>query len=158
ALVGFPPGFAAEFRKNVDESMHYEAGKDPSTAGAQRRDVDAMSELDSGVFALLPELITRRRHNPQEDLISALVHAELDDVEGESRSLTDDEIVGFVQLVATAGSETVVRLLGFAGVELARHPDQRELLVGDPSLIPNAVEETLRYEAPSPIQARWVAR
>jgi cytochrome P450 len=158
ALVGFPPGFAAEFRKTVDESMHYEAGKDPSVAGVQRLEVDALSELDSGVFAMLPALIAQRRQEPQDDLISALAHAEVDAVDGELRALTDDEIVGFVQLIATAGSETVVRLLGFAAVELARHPDQRALLVDDPALIPNAVEETLRYEAPSPIQGRWVAR
>jgi cytochrome P450 len=158
SLVGFPPGFAAEFRKTVDDSMHYEAGKDPSAGGALRRDVDAISELDSGVFSVLPELMRKRRQEPRDDLISALVLAELDDVEGESRRLTDDEIVRFVQLIATAGSETVVRLLGFASVELARHPDQRSLLADDPTLIPNAVEETLRYEAPSPIQGRWVAR
>jgi cytochrome P450 len=158
ALVGFPPGFAAEFRKTVDESMHYEAGNDPASAGAARRNVDAVSELSSGVFALLPDLIEARGRAPEEDLISALVHAELDDVQGESRSLTDEEIVNFVQLIATAGSETVVRLLGFAAVELARHPDQRELLVADPTLIPGAVEETLRYEAPSPIQGRWVTQ
>jgi cytochrome P450 len=52
----------------------------------------------------------------------------------------------------------VARLLGFAAVTLAQHPDQRQLLVDDPSLVPNAIEELLRYEAPSPIQSRWVSR
>ena len=52
----------------------------------------------------------------------------------------------------------MVRLLGFAAVELARNPDQLQILVDEPGVIPNAVEETLRYEAPSPIQGRWVAR
>jgi cytochrome P450 len=158
ALVGFPPGFGAEFRKTVDESMHYEAGKDPSEGRRRDRDVDALAQLDSGVFALLPELIRTRREDPQDDLISALVHAEIEEGEGGARTLTDSEIVGFVQLIATAGSETVVRLLGFAATELARHPDQLRLLAEDPGWIPNAVEETLRYEAPSPIQGRWVAR
>ena len=63
-----------------------------------------------------------------------------------------------MQLISSAGTETVARLLGFAAVTLAQHPDQRRLLVDDPSLIPNAVEELLRYEAPSPTQSRWVAR
>ncbi len=157
ALLGFPPGFAAEFRKTVDDSMHYEAGRDVSGAAVRRRDVDAVSELGSGLFALLPELMEKRRTDPQDDLISALVHTEIEE-DGRTRTLTDAEIFGFVQLLATAGSETVVRLLGFAGVELARHPDQRDLLLADPLLIENAVEETLRYEAPSPIQGRWVAR
>ncbi|MCB0994184.1 MAG: cytochrome P450 [Acidimicrobiales bacterium] len=160
ALVGFPAGFAAEFRTTVDSSMHYEEGDQPASLRSRRteRYADVITEVGSGVFELLPELMKQRRLDPQDDLISDLVHAEIDDDDGTKRRLTDDEIVGFVQLLATAGSETVVRLLGFAGVELARNPDQRALLVADPSLIPNAVEETLRYEAPSPIQGRWVAR
>lgn len=159
ALVGFPPGFAAEFRKTVDESMHYEAGKDPAEGRQIRsRDVDALAQLDSGVFALVPDLIRTRRADPQDDLISALAHAEVEEGEGGARTLTDNEILGFVQLIATAGSETVVRLLGFAATALSRHPDQLRLLADDPGWIPNAVEETLRYEAPSPIQGRWVAR
>jgi cytochrome P450 len=159
ALVGFPPGLAAEFRRTVDESMHYDAAKDPTTLRPLRqRNADVLAELDSSVFNLLPGLIAERRREPQEDLISALAHAELDDAGEGARRLTDDEIIGFVHLLSAAGSETVVRLLGFAGVELARNPDQRALLVADPGLIPNAVEETLRFEAPSPIQGRWVAR
>jgi cytochrome P450 len=99
----------------------------------------------------------QRRKDPQDDLITGLVHAEIDE-DGESRTLTLEEIVGFVQLLSSAGTETVARLLGFAAVTLAQHPDQRQLLVDDPSLVPNAIEELLRYEAPSPIQSRWVAR
>ena len=57
-----------------------------------------------------------------------------------------------------AGSETVARLLGWAAVLLDRHPDQRADVAADPSLIPNTIEELLRYEAPSPVQSRWVAR
>ncbi len=157
ALVGFPPGLASEFRATVDSSMHFEEGRDPTAIGAERRENRSVTDL-SGIFTMLPDLMRQRRQDPKEDLISALVHAELDDVDGASRTLTDQEIMGFVRLLSTAGSETVVRLLGFAGVELARHPDQRELLLADPGLIANAVEETLRYEAPSPIQGRWVAR
>jgi cytochrome P450 len=63
-----------------------------------------------------------------------------------------------VQLIGSAGTETVARLLGFAAVTLAQFPDQRSLLVDNPALIGNAVEELLRYEAPSPVQFRWVAR
>jgi len=107
---------------------------------------------------MLPELMKQRRAEPEDDLISALVHSEIDGADGEARILTDEEILGFVQLLSLAGSETVVRLLGFAAVALAQNPDQLALLAADPELIPNAVEETLRYEAPSPIQGRWVAR
>lgn len=58
-------------------------------------------------------------------------------------------------MLFAAGSETVARLLGWAVAVLERRPDQRAELRVDPTLIPNAVEELLRYEAPSPVQARW---
>ena len=61
----------------------------------------------------------------------------------------------FAILLLSAGTETVARLLGWAAVVLAAHPDQRAELAADPSLIPNAIEELLRYEAPSPVQGRW---
>jgi cytochrome P450 len=164
ALVGFPPGFAADFRKQVDESMHYDQSKDPEAVAAEAQESrmerlrDGVLTLDSGVFSMLPDLIKQRRSDPKEDLLSSMVHTDLEDGKGGSRKLTDNEIAGFVQLLSSAGSETVVRLLGFSAVELTRNPDQRQALVEDPDLITNAVEETLRYEPPSPIQGRWVAR
>ena len=66
--------------------------------------------------------------------------------------------MAFFTLLELAGSETTARLLGWASVLLARHPEQRARLVADRALIPNAVEELLRYEPPSPIQARFVTR
>jgi cytochrome P450 len=64
--------------------------------------------------------------------------------------------MAFFSLLQLAGSETTARLLGWASVLLARHPEQRAKLVANPGLVPNAVEELLRYEAPSPIQSRFV--
>ena len=61
-------------------------------------------------------------------------------------------------MLFVAGTETVARLLGWAGLVLADHPEQRAELVADPSLIPGAVEELLRYEPPSPVNARWTTR
>jgi cytochrome P450 len=60
-------------------------------------------------------------------------------------------------MIAGAGNETTARLIGFMGQLLSDHPDQRRELVANPSLIPGAIEETLRYEPPSPVQARYVA-
>ena len=119
--------------------------------------VSESGEIDNAAFAILPELMEQRRADPQDDLISGLVHAEIEE-DGVTRTLTLEEIVAFVQLISSAGTETVARLLGFGAVTLAQHPDQRQLLVDDTSLIPNAVEELMRYEAPSPTQSRWVAR
>jgi cytochrome P450 len=156
ALVGYPEGHAAEFRTRADESLHIEDGG--ATRGDLRQPlVSENGEINNEAFAILPELMEQRRKDPQDDLITGLVHAEIEE-DGVSRILTLDEILGFVGLLSSAGTETVARLLGFAAVTLHQHPDQRQLLVDDPSLIPNAIEELLRYEAPSPTQSRWVAR
>jgi cytochrome P450 len=61
-------------------------------------------------------------------------------------------------LLASAGNETTTRLIGWTGKVLAEHPDQRALLVKDPAIIPNAIEELLRYEAPSPVQSRYISK
>jgi cytochrome P450 len=61
-------------------------------------------------------------------------------------------------MIAGAGGETTARLIGFIGELLGGHPDQRRELVADPALIPSAIEEALRFEPPSPVQARYVAR
>jgi cytochrome P450 len=74
------------------------------------------------------------------------------------RRLTRDEILTYVSVVAGAGNETTTRLIGWAGKVLAEHPDQRRQLVEDPSLIPNAIEELLRFEPPAPHVGRYVAK
>jgi cytochrome P450 len=74
------------------------------------------------------------------------------------RRLTREEVLGYVNLIAAAGNETTARLIGWTGKVLAEHPDQRRQLVEDRGLVPNAIEELLRYESPSPVQARYVTR
>ncbi|MFZ0668107.1 MAG: cytochrome P450, partial [Acidimicrobiales bacterium] len=102
--------------------------------------------------------IADRRSNPRDDLLTALTEAEMA-TDGEStRRLTDEEASGFGNLLISAGTETVARMLGWAAVVLDEYPDQRAQLAADPSLIPNAVEELLRYESPSPVQGRWTSR
>jgi cytochrome P450 len=97
----------------------------------------------------------RRRH-PRDDFMTELVHAEVKHDDGSEGPLEEDELLQFIGLLATAGNETVARLLSWVAVTLARNPDQRQALVDNPALIPNAVEELLRYEPPSPVQARYV--
>ena len=72
--------------------------------------------------------------------------------------LTDSELADFGILLFSAGSETVARHLGWAASVLDEYPEQRAELAKDFSLIPNAVEELLRYEPPSPVNARWTTR
>ena len=74
------------------------------------------------------------------------------------RRLTRDEILTFVDVLASAGNETTNRPIGWTGKVLADHPDQRRELVADRSLLPGAVEETLRFEPPSINGCRYVTR
>ena len=149
ALVGVPESDRDMYRKWTDESLHIEEGQTgPSEKANQAR-------MEGGAYVW--NMVQERRKNTQDDMISDLLQAEIDQ-DGEKRKLTDLEVVAFVQLIAGAGSETVARWLGFASVELARNPDQRKILVEDPSVIPNAVEELLRFEAPSPVNGRWVMK
>jgi cytochrome P450 len=99
-----------------------------------------------------------RAKHPSDDLMTELLTAEYEDVDGTIKKLTREEVLNYVGLLAGAGNETTTRLIGWTGKVLAEHPGQRQELVENPELIPNAIEELLRYEAPSPIQSRYVTR
>jgi cytochrome P450 len=107
-------------------------------------------------YQLFADYIDWRADHPSEDLMTQLLNAEIDE-DGERRRLTRTEVLTYTSMVAGAGNETTTRLIGFIGALLSDHPDQRREIVADRSLIPGAIEEVLRYEAPSPVQARYVA-
>ena len=105
------------------------------------------------MYALISDLLVARRDEPADDLMSALLGA---DVDGER--LSEEELLGFCFLLVIGGNDTTTSLLG-NGVELlARHPDQRAALAADPSLVPDAVEEMLRIAAPTQALPRTVTR
>ena len=104
------------------------------------------------------EYIDWRIKHPSDDLMTELLNAEFTDETGTKRRLTREEVLVFVNILAGAGNETTNRLIGWTGAVLAEHPDQRRQLVEDRSLIPNAIEEILRYEPPGPAIGRYVAR
>ena len=104
------------------------------------------------------EYIDWRAEHPSDDLMTEMLNAEFEDETGVTRRLTREEILIYVNVIAGAGNETTTRLIGWAGKVLGDHPDQRRVLVEDRSLIPNAIEELLRYEPPAPHVARYVAR
>jgi len=147
-LLGVPEADRNMLRLLIDELFHRE---EDATMGEK-----AMA-AGLAIYEYISGMTAERRVNPGDDLTSALLVAELDEG-GTKRKLTDQEVVAFIMLLNGAGVETVARLLSWAAVVLASNPDQREILVNEPSLIPNAVEELLRYEAPSPVNGRWVTR
>src|SRR5262249_25803731 len=97
-----------------------------------------------------------RAKNPSDDLMSDLIYAEVEEPDGTRRQLARDEVLTYISLIMGAGSETTTRLIGFTRQLIGEHADQLRDIAGDHSLIPNAVEEVLRYEAPSPVQGRYV--
>ncbi|GMU78875.1 MAG: cytochrome P450 [Acidimicrobiia bacterium] len=106
-------------------------------------------------IAYFLDLIRDRRAHPGEDMIDQLIEVEVADDAGEMHRLTDEEIAGFATLLAGAGSETVTKLVGNAVVLFHRHPGEWRKVLDDPARIPNAVEEALRYWAPSQYQGRF---
>jgi cytochrome P450 len=109
-------------------------------------------------IVMFAEFIEWRAEHPSDDLMTELLAAEIDEPDGTHRPLTRTEVLSYTAMIAGAGNETTARLIGFMGQLLSDHPDQRRELAADPSLIPGAVEESLRYEPPSPVQARYVAQ
>jgi cytochrome P450 len=97
-----------------------------------------------------------RSSHPSDDLMTDLLQAELEDETGVVRCLTREEILTFVNVLASAANETTNRLIGWAGKVLSDHPAQRRELLEDRSLLPNAIEEVLRYEPPATQIARSV--
>jgi cytochrome P450 len=104
-------------------------------------------------YELFAELLNERRTRPGDDLMSALLAAEVD-----GERLSEEELLGFCFLLVLAGNDTTASLIGSGTVLLAEHADQRSMLVRDPSLWPNAVEEMNRIESPTQVLPRTTTR
>lgn len=91
-------------------------------------------------------------------MITLLMNTQVEDEDGRMRSLSDEELAFRFLELAFAGHETVAKLIPNGAIALTWYPDQRRELVADPSLIPNAVEEMLRWDPPSHYQGRWTTR
>jgi cytochrome P450 len=145
-LLGIPESDQEAIRDHLDDGLRLEEGKEGALAEGA---------IDQGqIFA---EYVDWRTEHPSDDLMTQLLNAEFEDETGTTRKLTREEVLTYVNLLAGAGNETTTRLIGWTGKLLGEHPDQRREIVDDRSLLQNAIEEILRYEAPSPVQARYVA-
>ncbi|MCD2146665.1 cytochrome P450 [Gordonia paraffinivorans] len=149
-LLDVPQADRAELRRLSDLLLHREDG--------------VLDIPEAAIYAYLDlhkyysELIADRRKNPGEDLVSALIEAEIDDdVTGEKTKLTEDEIVGFMVLMVVAGNETTTKLLANALYWGWRNPDELAKVFADPELaVPQWTEETLRYDNSTQIVVRRV--
>ena len=145
-LLGIPESDQEAVRDRVDANIRTEAGKP----------MEVTDDFVSG--EMFAEYIDWRADHPSDDLMTDLLEATFTDETGEVRRLRRDEILTYVTVIAGAGNETTNRLIGWTGKTLADHPDQRRELVEDHSLIPNAIEELLRFEGPAPHVGRVVAK
>jgi cytochrome P450 len=134
--------------------------RDQMEAGLQRayNAEDAPLLLMETLYAAFGEYIDWRANHPSDDLMTKLLNAEFNDDTDTTRLLTREEVLRFLILIASAGNDTTNRLIGWIGKVLADHPDQRQLLIADPSLTPNAIEEILRLEPPSYHIARYAVQ
>lgn len=146
-LLGIPEEQFQEVRETVDSMLTTEEGKP----------IDYDGDASIGMIESFAPYIQWRRENPADDITTELLNAEFKDAEtGEMRHLTDEELLNIFCVLAGAGNETTNKLIGWSGKLLAEHPEQRKMLVEDPSLINDAIEEILRYEAIGPHIARYV--
>lgn len=149
-MLGVPEKYRQQVRLWIDESLHREPGQiDMSESGMQ-----AMAET----WLMYYELIKQRREEPRDDMISALIAAEVTREDGTVDRLRDSEIAGFATLLGGAGAETVTKLVGSAAVTFAHHPGQWRRLCEDRGRIGVAIEELLRYDSPVQYNVRRSTR
>ena len=146
-LLGLPEKDFAHLRSTFHQSQNAD------TANSERESFGGTRAV-AGVFN---EYLEFRLANPTDDMMTELLHVEFEDATGTRRQLRREELLTFLTLIAAAGSDTTVNALAWAGMLLGEHADERRKLVADPTLIPNAVEEVLRFEPPSYHIARTAA-
>jgi len=143
-LLGVPSADRDQFREWSDAFVRPALGPDEVA-----RFMESMTQF----VAYLHALFETRRGEPGDDLISALVA-----VEDGGDTLSEKELTSMASLLIVAGHETTVSLIGNAVVALLTHPEQRALIERDPSLLPRAVEELIRYDGPvERTLNRWAA-
>ncbi|AHG90261.1 cytochrome P450 [Gemmatirosa kalamazoonensis] len=143
-LLGAPADDWSRFRRWSDVIL--ELALTLQGGAEAQHAVAAFTAVRAEMARYLAELLDVRRDAPRDDLLSRLLAAEVD-----GSRLSDGEILAFFQLLLLAGHETTTNLIGNAVISFAEHPEQLARLRADPTLLPSAVEEVLRYR--SPVQA-----
>jgi len=145
ALLGIPDSDHAALRQRFDETMQaaYSADREPF----------GDTDLGAQIFG---EYVEWRERHPSDDLMTDLMTREFTDRDGVRRRIPRGQLTVLLLLIASGGSDTTNRMLGWMGKALSDHPDQRRAVVEDRSLARGAVEETLRYESPNYHVARYV--
>jgi cytochrome P450 len=149
-LLGIPESDLETVRQRSTGNMQTEPG--------QPMQVQSRQSHESSNESMYADYIKWRERHPSDDLMTQLLHSEIEDETGARRPLTHEEILTYIGLLAGAGNETSGRMIGWIGKVLADHPDQRKELVDNRDLIPAAIEEILRFEPPGHNFARCLSR
>jgi cytochrome P450 len=144
-LLGIPESGQVAFREQANAKLRTEDGGKMDTSEEIVMTHDAMGDY-----------IDWRVKNPADDVITELLTTEFEDENGVTRTLTRDEVMMYVTVLAGAGNETTGRLIGWMATTLAGYPEQRAEIAADFSLVPGAVEEVLRLEPPGPFDGRYL--
>jgi cytochrome P450 len=145
-LLGIPESDQEAVRDHVDANLRTKEG-------------EPMEVTENGITgAMFADYVDWRAEHPSDDIMTELLNVEFTDETGAVRRLRRQELLTYLEVLAGAGNETTTRLIGWTAKVLADHPDQRAELVKDPSLIPNAIEEILRFESPAHHVGRSVTR
>jgi cytochrome P450 len=144
-LLGVPREDRSDFRRWSDQVVQ---------DNPDDRDV-AASALEGGVqlLAYFTDLVAERRRTPRNDLVTALIEAEI-----EGQHLDEGELLGMCILLLVAGNETTTNLISNSAVLFAEHPDQWKRVVVEPDLLGGAIEESLRLDSPVQALARTLTR
>jgi len=143
-ILGVPKADTGLLKGWADDLLAFQGVNKPSEEILARA-----QEAIVGIRAYLGELLSEKRRHPGEDLLSQLTAAE-----SEGDKLSEPELLNSCITLLVAGHETTTSLIGNGIDALLRHPDQWRLLQNDPSLLPSAIEEILRYESPVARQPR----
>lgn len=149
-MAGVPDEFGQQVRHWIDASLHREPGQ------LEWNESNLQANLESAAYYY--QLVQQRRADPQDDMISRLIAAEITREDGHTDTLDDAEITGFAVLLGGAGAETVTKLLGSAAVTFAQYPDQWQKLLDDRSRVGDAVEELLRFVGPVQYNVRYTLK
>ncbi|HEY5876976.1 MAG TPA: cytochrome P450, partial [Ilumatobacteraceae bacterium] len=144
-LLGIPDAEQPAVRQHAGRALRNKPGEPMAVSK------DTYATSDNYV-----DYVAWREQNPSDDLITELLNVEFEDLTGSTRKLSRAEVLIFLAVIAGAGFETTGRLFGWMGKVFAEHPDQRRAVAEDRTLIPNAIEELLRFEPPGPHVARYV--
>jgi cytochrome P450 len=151
-MLGLPVETREELRHLSDAIL------DRTDADDQGTITEATQQAMGAVMVLLMQIVDEKSRNLGDDIASLLLTATVRDDDGNEVALTHEQVAFRLLELTIAGHETTAKLIANGVVALDWYPDQRAELVADPSLIPNAVEEMLRWDPPSHYQGRWVER